>query len=91
VAANPDETRLALAIPPEVINAIAARVTDLIAERFEPPEPSPYMTIFEAADYLRCGRQRVDDLLSRGRLTRVKDGTRTLVRRDEIHRYLGAE
>lgn len=49
---------------------------------------SPYMTIPEAATFLRCKRQRVDDLLSSGRLTRHKDGGRTLVSRLEIQSYL---
>jgi excisionase family DNA binding protein len=46
------------------------------------------MTVVEAADYLRCSRQRVDDLLSQRRLTRHKDGSRTLVSRAEIERHL---
>jgi excisionase family DNA binding protein len=51
-------------------------------------QDSPYMTIPEAAAYMRCSRQRIDDLLSQRRLTRVKDGRRTLIRRDEIETYL---
>ena len=54
------------------------------------PAPSPYLTIPEAADYLRCSRQRVDDLLSQGRLTRHKDGRRTLVGRAEVESHLAA-
>jgi excisionase family DNA binding protein len=50
--------------------------------------PSPLMSIAEAATYLRCKRQRVDDLLSQRRLTRIKDGRRTLIRRDELEQYL---
>jgi excisionase family DNA binding protein len=53
--------------------------------------PSKYMTILEAADFLRCARQRVDDLLSQGRLTRLKDGTRTLISRDEVEQHLRAQ
>jgi excisionase family DNA binding protein len=49
---------------------------------------SPYMTIDEAAVYLRCRRQRIDDLLSQRRLSRVKDGTRTLISRAELEAYL---
>jgi excisionase family DNA binding protein len=48
------------------------------------------MTIMEAAAFLRCSRQRVDDLLSQRRLTRFKDGSRTLIARDEIQRHLEA-
>jgi excisionase family DNA binding protein len=55
------------------------------------PEPSPFLTIPEAAAHLRCKRQRIDDLLSQRRLSRVKDGTRTLVRRDELLAYIDRE
>jgi excisionase family DNA binding protein len=47
------------------------------------------MTVPEAAEFLRCRRQRVDDLLSSGRLRRYKDGRRTLVSRAELEEYLG--
>jgi excisionase family DNA binding protein len=49
---------------------------------------SPYLSVDEAAEYLRCSRQRIDDLLSQRRLSRVKDGRRTLVSRIEIEAYL---
>jgi excisionase family DNA binding protein len=50
--------------------------------------PSPYMTVIEAAEFLRSSRQRIHDLLSARRLQRYKDGARTLVRREEIERYV---
>jgi len=56
-----------------------------------PAPASPYLSIPEAAAFLRARRQRVDDLLSQGRLTRVKDGARTLVRRAELEAYLRGE
>jgi len=49
---------------------------------------SPYMTVTEAAEYLRASKQRVYDLLSAGRLTRRKDGTRVLVSREELEAHL---
>jgi excisionase family DNA binding protein len=49
---------------------------------------SPYLTVQEASEYLRCKPQRVHDLLSQGRLTRFKDGGRTLVSRAEIEAWL---
>lgn len=49
---------------------------------------SPYLTVLEAATLLRAKRQRVDDLLSQRRLTRYKDGSRTLVSRSELDEYL---
>jgi excisionase family DNA binding protein len=54
-----------------------------------PPPASPWMTIPEAAAYMRCSRQRVDDLLSQRRLTRHRDGRRVLVSRAEIEAYVG--
>jgi excisionase family DNA binding protein len=52
---------------------------------------SPFLTVAEAADYLRGKRQRVYDLLSTGRLTRHKDGRRTLVSRAELDSHLAGE
>lgn len=73
--------------------ALLARVEALEARlaATEPVEASPYMTILEAAEFLRCSRQRIDDLLSQRRLPRIKDGSRTLLSRNEIERYLEAQ
>jgi excisionase family DNA binding protein len=49
---------------------------------------TPFLTVQETAEYLRCSRQRVYDLLSAGRLPRVKEGARTLIRRSDIDTYL---
>jgi excisionase family DNA binding protein len=83
-------TELSLTLPPEILDAIAERVAELLAGRFEAPAAtSPFMTIPEATEYIRASsRQRVDDLLSSGRLTRHKDGSRTLVSRAELAAYL---
>lgn len=57
----------------------------LAVEQRNGHEPeSPVMRVEEAASYLRCKRQRIDDLLSAGRLTRLKEGRRTLVLRSEV-------
>lgn len=53
-----------------------------------PPEPSPYLTVPEAAAYLRSSRQRVYDLISSRRLPRHKDGSRVLIRRADLDAYL---
>ena len=49
------------------------------------------MTVAEAAAYARCKRQRMYDLLSSRRLTRYKDGARTLIKRAELEAYLAAK
>jgi excisionase family DNA binding protein len=76
----------------EQLRPLAQRIAPLI----EPPAAQqnrrgPLATVPEVAAYMACRRQRVDDLLTRGRLTRVKDGGRTLVRWDEVDRYLGGQ
>lgn len=66
--------------------AIAAALPDAGTEI---PE-SKFLTIAETAELLRCKRQRVDDLLSSGRLTRHKEGGRTLVSRAELEAHVAA-
>ena len=73
----------------ELVAAEVAKAEErLRAELARVPEPSPYLTIPEAAEYLRCSRQRVDDLLSQGSLRRFKDGRRTLTSRAELDAWL---
>jgi excisionase family DNA binding protein len=50
----------------------------------------PLLSICEAAVYLRCKRQRIDDLLYQRRLTRIKDGRRTLISRAELEQHLNS-
>ncbi len=80
-------TNLALAVPPELIEALAARVAEILDERQRPAAPE-MLTVGEAAELLRCRRQRVYDLLSQGRLPHLKDGARVLIRRAELFGYL---
>jgi excisionase family DNA binding protein len=81
-------SELALPIPDEWLEAIAERVLELVAERTPEANGSPYLSVAEAAELLRADRQRVYDLLSSGRLTRHKDGTRVLVSRAELDAHL---
>jgi len=87
---------LALALPPEFLDSVVELVTPIVLERLaaEQPEPSPYFTVDEAAEYLRCKPQRIRDLLRSGaaqRLTPIKEGGRTLVLRDELRAYAAGE
>jgi excisionase family DNA binding protein len=76
----------------ETVEAIANRAAEIAVERLREERAreleSPFVTIPEAAVVLRSKRQRVDDLLSSGRLSRVKDGSRTLIRREQLLAYL---
>lgn len=75
---------------PAVLDEHALRAIASATVEPAPASTSPYLTIPEAAEVLRCRRQRIDDLLSQRRLTRIKEGRRTLVRRDEIELWLKA-
>jgi excisionase family DNA binding protein len=83
--------RLTLTFPPELVEAIAARAAELVLERQPTSSTSPYLSVPEAAEYLRAKPQRVYDLLSARRLTRFKDGARVLVSRTECDAYLAGE
>ena len=73
---------------------IDERIDQRLAEHDNRSQPhasapaSPFMTIKETATFLRCRRQRIDDLLSQGKLQRFKDGARTLIARTELEAYI---
>ena len=81
----------ALIDSPELLNEIAA----LVAARLEPTaktsQQSDWLTVEEAAEYLRCKKRRIYDLTSQERLTAVKDGSRNLYARTELDRHLAVD
>lgn len=74
-----------LDIPDALVEAIAERVVERLAAD---AGPSPLMRVEEAAEYLRCQPKRIYDLTSQRRLDFVKDGSRTLIRREALDHYL---
>jgi excisionase family DNA binding protein len=75
-----------LVLPADVVAAIAAQMAAQV--QAEPASVGPYLTVAEAAEYLRAKPQRVYDLLSARRLTRHKEGSRTLLLRSELERHV---
>ena len=73
-----------------LVPAIADRVADLLAERLTADARSPWLTVAEASEYLRCKPKRIYDLLSQRRLPAHHDGSRVLLRRDELDAYVTA-
>ncbi len=62
---------LGLSVPAELLDAIACRVVDELERRGHATNgatSSPWMTLDEAATYLRCGKQRLYDLAVSGDL-----------------------
>ena len=83
--------RLTLELPAELVEAAAERAAAIVLQRLEQEHTaaqSPFMTVAEAAAYARCKPQRIYDLLSSRRLTRHKDGARTLIQRAELDAHL---
>jgi excisionase family DNA binding protein len=81
----------------ELVERVAVRVVELLGTHVSPPgEASPWLTVDEAAEYLRCKPKRIYDLVSqsrehdpgRRRLPVHRDGSRLLFLRHELDAYL---
>ena len=84
-------TELRVQLPDDVLESVAERAAAIVLERLADERPngdSEFCSVAEAAEVLRSSRQRVYDLLSDGRLTRHKDGSRVLVSRSELVAHL---
>ena len=83
---------LAITLPADAFDQLVERVAAVVVDRLrlslEPEKPRPFLTVPEAASYIGAKRQRVYDLLSSGRIKRYKDGTRVLIKREELDAYL---
>ncbi|MFI5003818.1 MAG: helix-turn-helix domain-containing protein [Solirubrobacterales bacterium] len=86
-SAEPNGVALALDVPGELVEQIAQRAAAIMVEH-KAPAASPWLTVGEAADYLRCPKSRVYSLVSAGRIPFVKDGSRTLFSRSELDAWL---
>jgi excisionase family DNA binding protein len=69
-------------------DALEAAVFAYVAANPSAPVPSLWLTVGEAAEYLRCKPKRIYDLVSQKRLPGHKDGSRLLLRRDELFAYM---
>lgn len=78
---------LAVAVPPELIEAIARRVAEMLADQL-PNRPEPYLDVDGAAEYLACPKSRIYDLRASGRLRTFEDGRRLIFRREDLDAVL---
>lgn len=53
-----------------------------------PAVPSPWLNVTDAAEYLRCSKDRIYDLIALDRLHPRRDGRRVLFHRDDLDTYL---
>jgi excisionase family DNA binding protein len=77
---------LTIDLPEELVERIAERAAELLADRESPA--SHWLTVLEAAEYLRCPKSRIYSLVSARRIPHVKDGSRTLFARSELDTWL---
>ena len=92
----PGPVVVSVTLSPEQVEAIALRAADILEERQRARAPvpagtGPWLTVGEAAEYLRCPKSYVYDLRCQRRLTPHKRGSRALVARDELDAHLRGE
>lgn len=74
--------------PPELVEAIAERVVELLAPKLDAPDE--WLTAVEAAEYLRCPPSRIYALSSAKKIPVHRDGSRLLFRRSEVDTWVNA-
>ena len=89
-SSRPSRTaELSVSVPAELIDGIVERVAALVLERLDvQASESEFLTVAEAAEFLRSKPQRVYDLLSSRRLPKYGDGSRVLVRRADLEAHV---
>lgn len=72
----------------DALNRFAERLRPMLAtESHTQPQ---WLTVIEAAEYLRCPKSRLYALVSARRIPFCKDGSRTLFNRDELDAWVRA-
>jgi excisionase family DNA binding protein len=80
---------LPVLIPLEVIGMLAAEIAKMIAVGAEgAAHATTYMTVTEAAEYLRWPQERIYKLTAAGAIPHLKHNGRLLFRREELDRWL---
>jgi excisionase family DNA binding protein len=78
---------VAVELPDAVLEAIASRAAELLAER-QAVSASPWLDTKAAAEHLAAPVGRIHDLVQLGKLTPRRDGRRLLFRRSDLDGYL---
>ncbi len=83
MSAREHDGGLSLPLPPELLDALAVRLVDGLANRL--PDPAePYLGVAEAAQHLACPTSRIYELKAQGRVRYFNDGRRLLFRRADL-------
>jgi excisionase family DNA binding protein len=77
---------LTIKLTDEQLAEIAARAAALIPAAV--PASSPWLNVADAAERLRCRKDRIYDLIALGKLHPRRDGRRVLFHRDDLDAYI---
>lgn len=77
-----------LTMSAELLEAVAVRAAELVAEQLQASRPEAYIGVDAAADYIAAPKSRVYALVSAGRIPHRKDGSRLLFRPSELDAWL---
>jgi len=77
---------LTVRLTDEQLAEIAERAAALISA--DSPTVSPWLNVAEAAERLRCRKDRIYDLIALGKLHPRRDGRRILLHRDDLDAYV---
>ena len=80
-------TAITLDLGEEMVERIARRAAELLAER-ESPSDGGYLDVAGAALFLACPKSRIYALVSAGRLPHHHDGSRLLFDPVELREYV---
>jgi excisionase family DNA binding protein len=77
---------LTVKLTDEQLAEIARRAAALIPS--SEPTVSPWLNVTDAAERLRCRKDRIYDLIALGKLHPRRDGRRVLLHRDDLDAYI---
>jgi excisionase family DNA binding protein len=77
---------LTVKLTDEQLAEIAERAAALVP--VSEPVASPWLNVTDAAEHLRCGKDRIYDLIALGKLHPHRDGRRVLLHRDDLDAYI---
>ncbi|MGE5700864.1 MAG: helix-turn-helix domain-containing protein [Arthrospira platensis] len=77
---------LTVTLTDQQLAEIAQRAAALLSNTT--PTVSPWLNVTDAAERLRCGKDRIYDLIALGKLRPHRDGRRVLLHRDDLDTYI---
>ena len=83
-------TEITLTVPDAIIEAVADRVATIVKSEIgtTTTTATPYMTVAEAAEYLRWSKERIYKLTAARAIPHIKHEGRLLFRRSDLDAWL---